>query len=235
LVHRTWEVPVMAELGEHKADRPTGRGGLRASHADREQVIDTLKDAFVQGRLTKDEFDSRVSDVLASRTYADLAALTADLPAGPPPAKRMRQPIPARPRRPANNTVKNGARVIAVTSVLTAGVWAGAVFSNTDNQVMGSLAMTFTFLWLGIVLLVGAIMAESRLQQRSGRQLPPAHGQSGHGGHGGHGGRAPKRVIPTDPAGQLRPGDHQGRNAAEASRSPLIRPSLLPGPHLSPS
>ena len=32
-----------------------GRGHLRASHADRERVIGTLKAAFVQGRLTKDE------------------------------------------------------------------------------------------------------------------------------------------------------------------------------------
>ena len=37
-----------------------GRGHLLASHADREQVIDVLKAAFVQDRLTKDEFDARV-------------------------------------------------------------------------------------------------------------------------------------------------------------------------------
>ena len=67
---------------------------LRASHADREQVLDLLKAAFVQGRLAKDEFDRRVARVLASRTYADLNALLADLPAGlaatPPP-----EPAPA--------------------------------------------------------------------------------------------------------------------------------------------
>ena len=40
-----------------------------------------LKAAFVQGRLAKDEFlDLRVGRVLTSRTYADLAALTADVP-----------------------------------------------------------------------------------------------------------------------------------------------------------
>ena len=50
---------------------------MRASHADREQVIDMLKAAFVQGRLAKDEFDLRVGRVLASRTYADLGAVTA--------------------------------------------------------------------------------------------------------------------------------------------------------------
>jgi hypothetical protein len=58
-----------------------GCGPFRASDADRDQVIDVLKAAFVQGRLTKDEFDARVGATLASRTYADLAAHTADIPA----------------------------------------------------------------------------------------------------------------------------------------------------------
>ena len=59
-----------------------GRGHLRACHADREQVIGVLKAAFVQGRLGKHELNARVGQALAARTYADLAALTADLPAG---------------------------------------------------------------------------------------------------------------------------------------------------------
>ena len=58
-----------------------GRGRLRASHADREHVIDMLKAAFVHGRVTKDEFDARVGQAFASRTYAELAAVTADIPA----------------------------------------------------------------------------------------------------------------------------------------------------------
>ncbi|HEY2308822.1 MAG TPA: DUF1707 domain-containing protein [Streptosporangiaceae bacterium] len=65
---------------------------MRASHADREQVIDVLKTAFVQGQLAKDELDLRVGQVLASRTYADLGALTADIPAGP---VRAQSPTPA--------------------------------------------------------------------------------------------------------------------------------------------
>jgi hypothetical protein len=58
-----------------------GRGLLRASHADREHVIDALTAAFVRGELAKDEFDLRVGQTFASRTYAELAAVTADLPA----------------------------------------------------------------------------------------------------------------------------------------------------------
>ena len=57
-----------------------GRGRLRAGHADRELAIDTLKTAFAHGQLTKDELDARAGQALAARTYADLAALTADLP-----------------------------------------------------------------------------------------------------------------------------------------------------------
>ena len=79
-----------------------GRGHLRAAHADREQVIGVLKAAFVQGRLGQDELTARVGQALAARTYADLATLTADLPAGlaaaEPPYQptRARAPLPAR-------------------------------------------------------------------------------------------------------------------------------------------
>jgi hypothetical protein len=79
-----------------------GRGHLRACHADREQVIGVLKAAFVQGRLGRDELTARVGQALAARTYADLAALTADLPArlvaAEPPYQpaRARAPLPVR-------------------------------------------------------------------------------------------------------------------------------------------
>ena len=215
----------MLEPGDSKAARRAGRGRLRASHADREQVIDTLKAAFVEDRLTKDEFDARVGQALASRTHADLAALTADLPAGSP-VRPSHRDGPARTRRPQDTTIRNGARVIACTTVLTAGVWAGALLSNAENQAVGVLVSAFTFLWFGIVLLVGSIMLEAKLKQRSSKQLPPAPGPRG---------PRPERVLPADPAEPLRPGDHGRRHAAEASRSPGPGPSLLLGPGLSPS
>jgi hypothetical protein len=56
---------------------------MLAAAADRERTIDVLKAAFGEGRLTKEEYDSRTGRVLAGRTYADLAAIVADLPAGP--------------------------------------------------------------------------------------------------------------------------------------------------------
>jgi len=170
---------MIREPGDDRAAHPAGRGRLRASHADREQAVEVLQDAFVQGRLTKDEFDSRVGHALASRTHGDLSALTADLPAGAPAPRPPRPPVPARTRRPQNTTVKNGARVIAAATVLTGSVWAGALLSGADSQAVGVLLSAFTFLWFGIVLLIGSIMIEAQLKQRSNKQLPPAPGHRG--------------------------------------------------------
>jgi len=104
------------------------RGRLRTSHADRERVIDTLKSAFVQGMLTKDEFDARAGQTFASRTYAELAALTADI--GP---ALLRAPPPRQPARPAeaqvdssqNKVVNAGACVMLAILVLTTAFCAG--------------------------------------------------------------------------------------------------------------
>lgn len=57
-----------------------GQGLLRTSRADREHVVGVLQVAFVQGRLTQDEFEARIGQALASRSYAELSAVTADLP-----------------------------------------------------------------------------------------------------------------------------------------------------------
>ena len=70
----------MARPGYEIATGAGGYGHLRAAHADREHAIGILKAAFLQGRLAKDEFDLRVEQTLASRTYAELTALIADLP-----------------------------------------------------------------------------------------------------------------------------------------------------------
>jgi tetrahydromethanopterin S-methyltransferase subunit F len=63
---------------------------MLAAAADRERTMDVLKAAFMEGRLTKSEFDERSARVLTARTYGDLTAMVADLPAGPgAPAAQM--------------------------------------------------------------------------------------------------------------------------------------------------
>jgi Domain of unknown function (DUF1707) len=116
----------MAGPGDEKAAGAGGRIHMRASHADREQVIDMLKTAFVQGRLAKNELDLRVGQVLASQTYADLNALTADIPAG---LLAAQSPYP--PRNPASapppKAVRNAVRLMCAGALLTVGVSAIAL------------------------------------------------------------------------------------------------------------
>ena len=64
-------------------ERFGGPPGARAADTDRERAVDVLKAGFAEGRLTKGEYDDRVSRVYAARTYGELGSLTSDLPAGP--------------------------------------------------------------------------------------------------------------------------------------------------------
>jgi Domain of unknown function (DUF1707) len=79
--------------GDETGAGASGDGPLPATRAGRDQVIAALKTAFVQGRLTRDEFELRLGQALA--IYAELDALTADIPAAAaavaPPAEAARQ------------------------------------------------------------------------------------------------------------------------------------------------
>jgi hypothetical protein len=72
-----------------------GRGHLRVSHADREQAIDTLKAAFVCGILAKDEFDLRVNQAFAARSYrSGVVAAGAAAPGVSRPQAVVLLPVP---------------------------------------------------------------------------------------------------------------------------------------------
>lgn len=58
---------------------------MRAATADRERAVDVLKAGFAEGRLSQEEYNDRMGRAYAARTYGELSALTADLPAGPLP------------------------------------------------------------------------------------------------------------------------------------------------------
>lgn len=130
-----------------------GHGQLRASHADREHVIDALKLAFVQGRLTKDEFDQRVGQTLVSRTYGRLAALTADLPAGLAEARAPRKPTPRPAGPPVNKALMWAAWVIvvlvtgAMVTALAVGPAAAAGLGVLPLLIAAPVAGTLTLDW----------------------------------------------------------------------------------------
>jgi uncharacterized protein DUF1707 len=196
-----------------------GRGHLRASHADREQVIGTLKAAFVQGRLGKDEFDLRVSQALASRSYAELAALTADLPGGL---------TAARPSQPARAQGEGrGLRpglVLTVATVVYAAVWPVAFalpVSGPDHDPTAGVALAWmaSCFYLIVLFVAGIAILDSWQQKRSGKQLPP-------GPAPGAGGQASPRPSSASPKVQLPPGDPGHPYTAETARKRLPRPPL---------
>jgi hypothetical protein len=76
--------------------RPIANGELRASHEDRDSVVEQLRVAAGDGRLTADELDQRLELALTARTYRELAVLTTDLPAAPGASPLTRPgPLPA--------------------------------------------------------------------------------------------------------------------------------------------
>jgi hypothetical protein len=165
----------MARRGDEIAARAGDGGRLRAAHADREQVIGTLKAAFVQGLLDKDEFDLRVGQTFASRTYADLAAVTADIPAGLGPAQ---------PPEPTQQPHLRPGRVIRAATVLYAGVWAALILAplGSDPRLGFALAWATTLIYLGTLIMAAGAMLELRREKRSGGQAPATnicHGAPG--------------------------------------------------------
>ena len=123
-----------------------GRGRRRASRGDREQAIDVLKAAFVQGRLTKDEFDARVGLTFTARTGTELAAVTADIPALLAGAQ-----LPGERSRPrSSNAVRWGAAGF-ITPALIAAAFVVASVRGTGYEVVGFvLAFAYFMFWLSI-------------------------------------------------------------------------------------
>jgi hypothetical protein len=72
---------------------PMAGGNLRASDADREQVATVLSTAYAEGRLTLEEHDERVDQLMAAKTFDDLIPITRDLVViGTPTAVATPQP-----------------------------------------------------------------------------------------------------------------------------------------------
>ena len=139
---------------EMTAAEGRGRGEFRASHADREQVIGTLKAAFVQGMLSKDEFDQRVAQAFGSRTYAELAPITADLHVEPAAARssELARPGGAQP------VLRPGVAMAAATA-FCGSVWAFTFLPpwplNSEGEPPRAILLLFfltNLVYLGVVI-----------------------------------------------------------------------------------
>ena len=68
-------------MADTEPGREVARSELRASHEDRDRVVELLRVSAGDGRLTADELDERLELAMTARTYGELAKLVADLPA----------------------------------------------------------------------------------------------------------------------------------------------------------
>ena len=92
-----------------------------AGSADRERTVGVLRAGFTEGRLTQDELDDRVTRAYAARTYGDLWALIADLPAGPlpyPGGVPYQQATPAVPPSAEPDTSWHSAAALVITALV---------------------------------------------------------------------------------------------------------------------
>jgi len=152
--------------GPHALSPPQPLGRLMASDADREKVVDMLKTAFARGRLTKEELDLRAGQTFAARTYADLAALTADLPAGLTRTEPVRKPAQAHPRQPVDKAVVWSAFGVIALALLAA-AFAVPDPTPTDNKPIGKILFLVTVVYFIAWLVAGAQMLGTWHQQRS--------------------------------------------------------------------
>jgi hypothetical protein len=116
----------MTGQGNETAGDAAGHGLLRASHADRDEVVDELKAAFVAGRLSSDEFDARVGQALTSKTFAQLTALTADI-AAPVAVGPLPKAAPAQTRPVSRRVLRSGASAVIAACVAAVAVLATAI------------------------------------------------------------------------------------------------------------
>ena len=100
---------------------PAMNPAMRAASADRERAVDVLKAGFAEGRLTQDEYNERMNQAYAARTYAELAALTADLPAGAIPTV---YPMPVYQPPVSTNSLARASLVLGVAEFFTMGLTA---------------------------------------------------------------------------------------------------------------
>jgi uncharacterized protein DUF1707 len=189
-----------------------GRGHLRAAQADREQAVMVLKTAYAQGRLTKDELEARAGQAFASRTYAELAALTADIPAdlttASPAAASPAAASPAaagsdaawpQPSTPAR-TMAKAARRSGVCLLVAFALVEGAYLAGNFLLIVAAF-----FALIAASGFFGYGILDAWQERRSHAQLPPGPGRRHRGSEG------------------RRPGDDAARTGISPTRSDETR------------
>jgi hypothetical protein len=169
--------------GDESGAGGKGEGHMRASRTDRDRVVDVLKGAFIQERLAEGELDDRIGRALAARTWDELDALIADIPAGPHLARRsapapsgLAEPGPAQPLPAAkaslrpesliqNEPVSRSMKAVVAGMgmvIVMSGVTTGVVVGPGPGVVIGCLVAGAVFVTLWIIACYGVVRERPR-------------------------------------------------------------------------
>jgi Domain of unknown function (DUF4190)/Domain of unknown function (DUF1707) len=164
-----------------------GYGQMRASDRDRDSANTLLQTAYAEGRLTKDEYDERSGQLLRSQTYAQLQALTADLPGHFPSSMQQVQyaPVQRRTNPLAVASLACGLGQIffwflAAIPAVVLGHVARRQIRQTGDDGQGMATAGLVLGWIGIaltVLFIAGVVAAVAVTH-TGHAV---HGQIGHG------------------------------------------------------
>ncbi len=136
-----------------------------ASTADRDRSIEVIKASFAEGRLAKEELDLRVGQVLVSRFFEELMALTADLPVGPfgrLPAHRVTPAFPRMSRLAVAALVCAGAGPVSagITAIpaIVFGQMARRRVRRTGERGFAAATAAVVLGWLMVLIAAGAAL-----------------------------------------------------------------------------
>ncbi len=148
-------------------------GHIRTSDADRESVVEELREHTVNGRLTPEEFEQRLDVVYAAKTRAELDALRADLPVSTAAARRAQLERKSRLR---GRIVQEAGGAVVVSAVCVA-IWFATAAHGHHGSFWPIWVIVFTLLplvrdsWRLLGPGSDLDVVEARLQARHERRL----------------------------------------------------------------
>jgi hypothetical protein len=154
---------------------------MRASDADRQEVIQRLRTALDEGRLKMDEYLDRMGQASEAVTYAELTPLYADLPETNLVAREPAAPVPPPVAGPPTPGQGGSAGLPASLKVVWT-VWAAVVSVNlvvwvlvsaTAGQLIYPWPLWVAGPWGAVLLAISVSAAHGRRGHPDPRRLPP--------------------------------------------------------------
>jgi hypothetical protein len=153
---------------------------IRTSDADRDHVVERLREHYADGRLTSDELDERVTAALSAKTYGDLRAVMTDLPepetvgaacaAGPAGTPGPAGPLGplgwAPPRMAAGRPIVAYRRGPRLMPLVLIGVVAAIAIPGAGFVFLALIKLALLF---GLVICLTGIFAAARFRRRARR------------------------------------------------------------------